>query len=79
MGIKTKHEDEQTFLSAPKVASRYGVVGITLDRWERDENLAFPKPIYIGRNRFWKISELEVWERSLPRHKDRSRQAGVAA
>jgi hypothetical protein len=24
----------------------------------------FPKPIYIGRLRFWKLPELETWERT---------------
>ena len=27
----------------------------------------FPKPIRIGRYKYWKLSDLEQWERSLPR------------
>lgn len=23
----------------------------------------FPKPVYLGRLRYWKISDLETWER----------------
>ncbi|MBK0399505.1 hypothetical protein H0I76_09905 [Limibaculum sp. M0105] len=79
MPIYDPEDDPNGYLPSRKVRSRYNISGMTLDRWSGDEDLDFPAPIYIGRNRFWSISELKAWEASLPRNKDRSRQAGVAA
>jgi hypothetical protein len=25
----------------------------------------FPKPVYIGKLRFWRLADLEAWERTL--------------
>jgi predicted DNA-binding transcriptional regulator AlpA len=52
------------FLPARQVWSRYGVCDMTLHRWVRDERMNFPRPIYFGRLRFWKLADLESWERS---------------
>jgi predicted DNA-binding transcriptional regulator AlpA len=43
---------------------RYGVSDMSIWRWLNDQNLKFPKPIYIRRRRFWKLAELEAWERA---------------
>jgi predicted DNA-binding transcriptional regulator AlpA len=50
------------FLPANRVWSRYGVTSMTLHRWLRDDRLHFPKPMLIGRMRFWRIADLEAWE-----------------
>ena len=50
------------FLPGPAVWRRYGVTSMTLHRWLADESLAFPKPVYLGRFRYWRLSELEQWE-----------------
>jgi predicted DNA-binding transcriptional regulator AlpA len=55
------------FLPASGVWTRYGVTSMSLHRWLRDKNLGFPKPVYIGRFRFWRIAELEAWEAKQPR------------
>jgi predicted DNA-binding transcriptional regulator AlpA len=51
-----------TFLPAAKVRERYGVSDMSLWRWLRDSDLAFPKPIYIRGRRFWRLADLETWE-----------------
>lgn len=38
-----------------------GVSDMTLWRWLNDAELAFPKPIYIGRRRYWKEAEILTW------------------
>jgi predicted DNA-binding transcriptional regulator AlpA len=43
---------------------RYGVSDMSIWRWLNDQNLNFPRPIYIRRRRFWKLAELEAWERA---------------
>ena len=60
----------ETYLTAPQVLQRYGITDMTLWRWLRRDELAFPKPTVINRRRYFRIEELEAWER---------RQAGRAA
>ena len=57
------------FLPARKVWERYHVTSMTLHRWIADERLKFPAPVYLGRCRFWRLSELETWENAQPRKK----------
>jgi predicted DNA-binding transcriptional regulator AlpA len=38
-----------------------GVSDMTLWRWLHDPTLAFPKPIYIGRRRYWREAEIFAW------------------
>jgi predicted DNA-binding transcriptional regulator AlpA len=56
--------DPDVFLPARKVWERYGKTPMTLYRWVKDEGLGFPKPIYIGRNRYWRLADLEAFERA---------------
>ena len=60
-------EPKPEFIPAPKVLERYGVSDMTLWRWLKDPALGFPRPVYIGRFRYFRISELDAWERALPR------------
>jgi predicted DNA-binding transcriptional regulator AlpA len=53
------------FLPARAVWERYGVSDMTLWRWLRDPSMAFPQPTYFGRLRFWRIGDLERWERMM--------------
>lgn len=55
---------EETFLPARRVWERYGVTAMTLHRWLADDRMGLPKPTYLGRFRYWKLAELEAWERS---------------
>jgi predicted DNA-binding transcriptional regulator AlpA len=56
--------DQPAFLPARQVWQRYGVCSMTLGRWLADPRMAFPKPVYLGRLRYWKIGDLEAWERA---------------
>lgn len=38
-----------------------GVSDMTLWRWLHREDLDFPRPIYIGKRRYWKEAEVLVW------------------
>jgi predicted DNA-binding transcriptional regulator AlpA len=55
------------FLPARAVWTRYGVTSMSLYRWLDDEELNFPRPVYLGRFRHWRLSELVAWEASRPR------------
>jgi predicted DNA-binding transcriptional regulator AlpA len=55
---------QDVFLVSRQVRARYGVSDMSLWRWLRDEGLGFPHPIRIDERRFWRLSELEAWDRS---------------
>lgn len=58
----TDANSETLFLNANQVRARYGGVShMTLIRWMASEG--FPPATYFGRKRFWKLDELESWER----------------
>jgi len=38
-----------------------GISDMTLWRWLNDPELGFPKPVYIGKRRYWQEAELEEW------------------
>lgn len=59
----TTQNPAQVFLPARKVWERYGVTSMTLHRWLKDPNNNFPKPTYLGRFRYWRLADLEAWER----------------
>lgn len=52
----------QTFLTGPQVQARYQKSHVTIWRWVRDPELAFPQPIQINRLNYWRLSDLEAWE-----------------
>jgi predicted DNA-binding transcriptional regulator AlpA len=57
-------QSDDTYLPARKVWERYGVTPMSLHRWLRDEKLNFPRPLYIGRFRYWNRDALADWERA---------------
>jgi predicted DNA-binding transcriptional regulator AlpA len=59
--------DQNTFLPGPKVCARYDIRDITLLRWMRDAELEFPQPLRINRRNYWRLAELERWERARAR------------
>jgi hypothetical protein len=48
----------------PDVAQRYAVCTRTLARWDTDEALGFPPPIYIRERRYRDLALLEAWDRA---------------
>lgn len=55
-------QSETEYLPARRVWERYGVTAMTLHRWLRDPSKAMPRPLYIGRNRYFSRAEIERWE-----------------
>jgi len=51
-------------LPGPEVCARYRISQMTRWRWENDESLGFPQPIRINRRSYWRIRDLEKWERA---------------
>jgi predicted DNA-binding transcriptional regulator AlpA len=62
--------DTDKFLPARLVRRRYGdISAMSLHRWLADDDLGFPRPVYLGRLRFWKLRDLLEWESRRPRTK----------
>lgn len=38
-----------------------GISDMTLWRWLENPELNFPRPIYIGRRRYWREADIVVW------------------
>ena len=43
-----------------------GVSDMTLHRWLKDPEKAFPRPIYIGKRRYWREAEIIAWLDARP-------------
>jgi len=57
-----KTDPRQTFLTGPQVQKRYQKSHVTIWRWIRDSELAFPQPLKINRLNYWRLADLEAWE-----------------
>jgi hypothetical protein len=56
---------EKKYLTEKQVKARYGnVTAMTIWRWERNEELGFPKAIYIQGRKYRSLEQLEAWERN---------------
>jgi predicted DNA-binding transcriptional regulator AlpA len=60
-------DDLKPYLTAAQVRQRYGVTDMTLWRWLHDERVKFPHPYYFSRFRYWKLSDLQDFEKSARR------------
>ena len=56
-------ENASVKLPTTKVARRYGVTPRSIERWEADEQLGFPKALRINTRKYWSLGDLEIWER----------------
>lgn len=52
------------FLTGPQVQQRYQRTHVTIWRWLHDPDLGFPQPVKIQRLNYWRLSDLEAWERA---------------
>jgi hypothetical protein len=50
-------------LPDPRVAARYQVTPRTIDNWDRQPELNFPKAVRINNRKYRRVAELESWER----------------
>jgi predicted DNA-binding transcriptional regulator AlpA len=65
---RENHEADNTvaagerYLPIRKVRERYDTSDTSIDRWLQDETTGFPKPVYLSKRRYWKLSDLLRWE-----------------
>ena len=58
-------EPTEEYLTGPQVDRRYGFSSMSRWRWVNDPELGFPKPMKIRGRLFFRLSELEEWERAM--------------
>jgi predicted DNA-binding transcriptional regulator AlpA len=52
------------YLRTRQVQQRYGNCSAMWIERRLATDPAFPRPVYFGRYRFWKLSDLEAWEKA---------------
>lgn len=62
----TAKPTKKALLSARKVRERYSDISdMTLWRWQHDEKLGFPPPIYINGRRYWDPDGLDTFDSTI--------------
>lgn len=52
------------YLTSNEVRARFcGISDMTLWRWLQDERLGFPRPLIINRRRFFRLDQIEAFEK----------------
>jgi hypothetical protein len=51
-------------LRTVQLAQRFNVVCRTIERWEQNPELNFPKPLLINGRKYWRLEDVERWERA---------------
>lgn len=59
--MSTVKDTSERMLPMGQVCRRYGVTDRTIDRWL--ERGILPEPLRINRYRYWRVSDLERFER----------------
>ena len=65
MPVNPKPNPHKTFLTSGRLRVRYGGRSdMWLDRTMK-RDAAFPRPVYIGRFRYWDLDAIEKYERAV--------------
>jgi predicted DNA-binding transcriptional regulator AlpA len=59
---------KEVFLRTKQVRARYGNCSEMWITRRLAKDASFPRPVYLGRWRHWKLSELEKWEAAQAKH-----------
>ena len=76
MSVKPKPNPNKTFLTSGQLRVRYGGRSdMWIDRLMK-RDATFPRPVYIGRYRYWDLGAIEAYERDVAEKRD-ARDAAV--
>jgi predicted DNA-binding transcriptional regulator AlpA len=59
------HDNVNDLISTKKLRQRHDVSDMTIWRRLNDPGLNFPKPIKINRRNFWRLGDVEEFERRM--------------
>ena len=54
---------QRVFINAVDVRRRFGISDMSLWRWVKDPAIGFPQPMRINNRRYFRIDEIEAFER----------------
>jgi hypothetical protein len=58
-------DDQNALIPTSQVRARYGRVSHMWIERKLKSDPTFPRPVYIATRRYWRVSELAVWELAL--------------
>ena len=62
MTFPITEQGPDTLFTARQVRVRFGSISdMALWRWQRDEELNFPKPILIKKRRYWRAGDIDAF------------------
>jgi predicted DNA-binding transcriptional regulator AlpA len=70
--------DEIKWLTGPQLRQRFSISAVGLHRWLNDERLQFPQPVKIRERLFWRLGDIEAFEKQMIAAGLRNRAASSA-
>ena len=58
-------DNNVVWLTGPQVQRRFSISAMGLYRWQHDERLDFPEPTRIRERLFWRLSDIEAFEKRM--------------
>lgn len=62
LGGRMTEKVEVEYVGMSVLTRRYGKNSKTIEAWMVNPKVGFPSPYIFGRNRSWRLSEIETWE-----------------
>jgi predicted DNA-binding transcriptional regulator AlpA len=57
--------DPVKWLNGPQLRQRFSLSAVGLHRWLNDERLQFPRPVKIRERLFWRLGDIEAFEKQM--------------
>jgi predicted DNA-binding transcriptional regulator AlpA len=57
--------DNDELVRDPQVCREFGIVSMTMWRWDHDPDFGFPPPIYIRNRKYRRRSEIEAFKQRM--------------
>jgi predicted DNA-binding transcriptional regulator AlpA len=57
--------DAVKWMTGPQIRQRYNISAMGLHRWLNDKRLQFPRPVKIRERLFWRLGDIEAFEKQM--------------
>jgi predicted DNA-binding transcriptional regulator AlpA len=57
--------DDVKWVTGPQLRQRFSISAMGLHRWVNDKRLQFPLPVKIRRRLFWRLGDIEAFEKQM--------------
>ena len=72
-------QTDTAYLTSRQTRDRYGNVSLMWLHRRLNDDSGFPRPVYMGRRRFWRASDLIALERAQAAKPSKAQDAAVSA